>query len=429
MHNASSRTHRSFSGIDEKNGGCVTDVKQTGLSDKRQLRVTRSVDISDPMVLARYQRLPELGPRILFFSGGTALRNLSQEIIAYSHNTIHLITTFDSGGSSAVLRKAFRMPAVGDIRNRLMSLADRTFTGNPSVFELFSYRFPKDESNAVLNEQLTAMAEGGHEKIAIIPDPMRRIIRQYIQDFKQLMPSDMDLRGANIGNLILTGGYLVNRRHFDPVIYIFSRLVNVQGVVRPILNKDLHLAFELEDGSRVIGQHKVTGKEVPPLTCPIRFMALSYRDDVWEEAHPIIRERVVDLIHSADLICYPMGSFYSSIMANLIPGGIGRAIAETGVPKVFIPNTGHDPEAIGLDLATQIDRILGVLKKDANIDDISRLLNFVIVDSKNGVYPGSVDKDHLTRLGITLIDMDLVNPDSPDLHDPEKLAPLLLSLA
>lgn len=407
----------------------MTDEIHTGTTDKKQLRITRYIDIADPMVLARYRRLPELGPRILFFSGGTALRNLSREIVSYSRNTIHLITTFDSGGSSAVLRQAFGMPAVGDIRNRLMALADRSFTGNPSIFDLFSHRFPKDESNAVLNEQLTAMARGDHDRIAIIPDPMRKIICQFLSDFKQFMPSSMNLQGANIGNLILTGGYLVNKHHFGPVIYIFSRLVNVQGVVHPILNKDLHLAFELEDGRRVIGQHKVTGKEMAPIDCPIASMALSERSDAWQLTQPRIRDRVAQLIQSADLICYPMGSFYTSIMANLVLSGIGTAIADTGAPKVFIPNTGHDPEAIGMDLSTQIDRILSVLKKDAGIDDTSRLMNFVVVDSRNGQYPGPVDKDHLDRLGITLIDMDLVDPETPGQHDPEKLVPLLLSLS
>lgn len=403
-----------------KTGGSVTE--------KKQLDVKRRIHIPDPLVLARYQRLPELGPRILFFSGGTALKNLSREMVSYTHNSIHLITTFDSGGSSAVLRKAFRMPAVGDIRNRLMALADRSFTGNPSIFDLFTYRFPMDESNEVLHTQLESMAEGGHEKVTVIPDPMRKIIRQYIYDFKEMMPPDFNLRGANIGNLILTGGYLMNRCHFDPVIYIFSRLVNVQGIVRPILNMDLHLAFELDDGRRVIGQHRITGKELPPLSTPIRSMVLSQSDETWEEVRPSIRDRITGLIHSSDLICYPMGSFYSSILANLLPKGIGKAIAETGVPKVFIPNTGVDPEAIGMDVTTQIDRILSAIKEDAGTDDTSRLLNFVVMDRKNGQYPGTIDRDYLARHGIVLIDMDLVDPAAPDRHDPEKLAQVLLCL-
>ena len=52
---------------------------------------------------------PPLGPRLVFFTGGTALRDLSRELIRYTHNSVHLVTPFDSGGSSATLRRAFAM--------------------------------------------------------------------------------------------------------------------------------------------------------------------------------------------------------------------------------------------------------------------------------------------------------------------------------
>ena len=72
----------------------------------------RNIKLPDLLRIGRYQKAPELGPSILFFSGGSALRQVSraQEL---SHNSIHLVTPFDSGGSSAKLRKAFDMPAIG----------------------------------------------------------------------------------------------------------------------------------------------------------------------------------------------------------------------------------------------------------------------------------------------------------------------------
>jgi 2-phospho-L-lactate transferase/gluconeogenesis factor (CofD/UPF0052 family) len=63
-----------------------------------------------------------------------------------------MITPFDSGGSSAEIRKAFKMLAVGDLRNRLMALADQSVKGNPEIFLLFSYRF---DANATQAELLT----------------------------------------------------------------------------------------------------------------------------------------------------------------------------------------------------------------------------------------------------------------------------------
>ena len=49
----------------------------------------------------RYWRTPSRGPRILFFSGGTALRGIARELKRFTWNSIHLVTPFDSGGSSA----------------------------------------------------------------------------------------------------------------------------------------------------------------------------------------------------------------------------------------------------------------------------------------------------------------------------------------
>jgi 2-phospho-L-lactate transferase/gluconeogenesis factor (CofD/UPF0052 family) len=48
-----------------------------------------------------------------------------------------------------------------------------------------------------------------------------------------------------------------------------------------------------------------------------------------------------DLIREAELICYPMGSFYSSLIANLLPKGVGKAVSRNPCPKVFIPNTAN----------------------------------------------------------------------------------------
>ena len=95
--------------------------------------LTRNAMMPDPIRISRYRKAPELGPKILFFSGGSALNGLSQELKNYTYNSIHLVTPFDSGGSSAKLRHAFDMPAIGDLRSRMMALADETITGHPEV--------------------------------------------------------------------------------------------------------------------------------------------------------------------------------------------------------------------------------------------------------------------------------------------------------
>ena len=158
---------------------------------------------------------PDEGSRILFFSGGTALAPVAAELSRHTRNAVHVITTFDSGGSSAELRRAFDMPAVGDIRARIMALADRSLEGNSETVELLGYRLPKDAGPEALHRELASLASGAHPLVAAIPEPMNEVVTQHLSAFRSLMPVDMDLAGASIGNLILTSGYLSLDRQLD----------------------------------------------------------------------------------------------------------------------------------------------------------------------------------------------------------------------
>lgn len=393
-----------------------------------RLHVAREVVIPDRVKLARYTKMPELGPKLLFFSGGTALRDLSQALVHYTHNSIHLITPFDSGGSSAKLRRAFHMPAVGDIRYRLMALSDKSLHGNPEIFSLFSYRLPKQGMRDSLVAELQTMISGTHALVSGVPHPLRRIIRNHLQLFFERMPAEFDLAGASIGNLILAAGYLENREHLDPVVYIFTNLVRVRGVVRPVTSRSLHLGALLADGRVVIGQHLLTGKEVEPISARIEKLFLVNGD--YLPVKCTIREKVRGLIRQADLICYPMGSFFSSVLANLLPRETGRTIKENICPKVFIPNTGSDPELIGHDLVSQVAMLLHVLRKDDPVHVTVRdVLHYVILDTHDEHYAGGVDEERLQGLGVMVLRFPLVSAVSTPHIDPELLLPVLLSLA
>jgi CofD-related protein of GAK system len=245
------------------------------------------------------------------------------------------------------------------------------------------------------------------------------------------MPTSFDMRGASIGNLILTSGFLDNRRHLDPVIFIFSKLVNVLGTVRPVVSSYLHLVAELENGKTIVGQHRLTGKETPPLDSPIRRLYISESRSDPQPVDVPIRAKMRKLIEKATLICYPMGSFYSSLIANLLPRGVARAIANTPCPKVFIPNTGgSDPESIGLDINDQINMLLKYLHRDDDqpLPD-SQLLNFVLLDENPDLYPGRLDETGLNRMGIRVIRCRLTSPESTPYIDEKRLVPVLLSLS
>ena len=396
---------------------------------KRRIALARTVTVPDRLRLARYRRAPEIGPRVLFFSGGSALREVSGRLTEYTHNSTHLITPFDSGGSSAKLRDAFGMISVGDLRNRLMALADTRLRGHPEIYRLFGYRFPDDGPSEARWDQLKQMAQAEHPLVDAIPNPMRSIVCNHLSFFLGLAPSDFDLRGASVGNLILTGGYLNQGRDIDAVTFTFSKLVEARGVVRPVVDADLHLQATLADGRVVTGQHRLTGKEVPPLTSPIAELRLVRAGDPDRAVEVEIDRGTKRFLDEAELICFPVGSFYTSVLACLLPRGLGRAVAEAGCPKVYVPNCGADPEQLGLPAADAVERLLTYLRRSGPGElPTERLLDLVIVDSARGEYPGGLDLPRIRRLGVRVLDVRLVTARSHPLIDTRRLVEVLVSL-
>lgn len=392
------------------------------------ISLTRQAKIPDPLRLERYRRAPELGPKILFFSGGSALKGLSMELPTYTHNSIHLITPFDSGGSSAKLRKAFDMLSVGDVRNRLIALADKSVTGHPAIVDLFNKRFPHDISNNALRDRLDLLIAGDDPLTAAIPDPMRNIIRNHLRYFRDAMPDDFDLTGASIGNMVLVGGYQNNDSHIDAVIFIFSKLAGVRGIVRPIVSADLHLAVKLADGTELLGQHLLTGNEISPITSPVEFIELSASLDRFEPVEVELRSKVKVLIDEAELICYPMGSFFSSLIANLLPLGVGKAIAANPAPKIYIPNPAGDPEQHGLAIDKEIEWILQIASK--NIKDVNTkdLMDFVLLDESDEIYGRPININKIKAMGVEVVRTRLTAPGQNRYFDGQLLSQALVSM-
>ncbi|SFT99646.1 CofD-related protein, GAK system [Pseudovibrio denitrificans] len=391
----------------------------------QQFSVTRGLTLPDPVRISRYKRLPELGPALLFFSGGSALNPTARALKQYTHNSIHLMTPFDSGGSSAVLRHAFGMPAIGDLRSRLIALADESVLGQSEIYRLFTHRFPKTAALDELHGELVDLLEGHDQLIARVPNPMRRLIRHQLAFFHDAMPSDFDLRGASIGNLILAGGYLNNNQKLDPIIFLFSKLVNTLGTVLATVDARLHLAVELDSGEIIVGQHNMTGKETAPIASKIKrtylTRSLAGGDPVEIEVSP----KKQHLIETADMICYPPGSFHSSLIANLLPKGVGKSIARSPNPKVYVPNLGNDPEQFGMSPNETVDALLKHLRADAGEDTpTDKLLNFVVTDERHAA---EFDWAELEAQGISLIGADLTSTHSVPYYDPEKLVCMLLS--
>ena len=379
--------------------------------------------------ISRYLAAPECGPRLLFFSGGSAISGLSRQLKAYSHNTIHLLTTFDSGGSSAALRDAFAMPAVGDLRNRLLALANESSAGYAGACALFGLRLARTNEANNLFATVLDIAAGNHPLVSALTPDMRSVIGAQLDTLLQKLPASFDLEGASVGNLILAGSFLKHSESLDAALSVCSSLLDVQGTIQAVVDDHGHLGAELDDGRVLIGQHLLTGKESSPLTAPIRRAFLSKTVSHFEPGAFPVSSKSCALIQSADLICYPPGSFYSSVIANLLSSGVSTAISENPCPKVFIPNLGSDPEQIGMDFSRLIQTLCQYLQDEGEQrHPLSSVLNYLLVDTAHGRYPFDIDYPLLASLGVRVLDLPLVTEASAPYYDDHLLSCALLSL-
>ncbi|MCA9730095.1 MAG: YvcK family protein, partial [Candidatus Eisenbacteria bacterium] len=336
---------------------------------------------------------PGTGPRILFLSGGSGLREVSRILPAYTHNSIHLITPFDSGGSSAEIRRAFEMPSVGDLRNRILALADLDSPISTGLAGILSHRLPPEARPLDLDAELGAIIRGVHPICSGL-DEESRSIRDRLRIFREIsMGLGFDLRHASIGNLVLTTVYLTEGRTLRPAIDFLMAQVGARGTVVPSSDGIGDLVADLEDGSEITGQHRITAKSGAPLPSRIRRLRLN-------GASPIsIGIEARQAIESADLIVFPMGSFFTSVVANLLPEGMAQSLRDRETRRVYVPNTGRDPEEAGWALP---DR-LALLRELSGCP-----IHTVLLHQDPGVYPYPPDTDAITQMGAKVETHDLV---------------------
>jgi uncharacterized cofD-like protein len=194
-----------------------------------------------------------------------------------------IVTVADDGGSTGRLRKQFHIPAMGDIRNVMVALAE----SESLMSSLMEYRF--DDPN-------------GEEK---------------------------DIAGHNLGNLILTAMTQQCGSFFEAVQRI-GKVLNVKGKIIPATTQVISLYAIMEDDVIVQGEANIPNREN-------HIRRVFYDEDV--SATP----EAVQAIKEADLIIYGIGSVYTSILPNIIIPDIQEALDQTNAKRVYFCNAMTQP--------------------------------------------------------------------------------------
>jgi len=136
-------------------------------------------------------------------------------------------------------------------------------------------------------------------------------------------------------------------------------------------------------------------------------------------------------IERADLICFPIGSFYTSVIAALLPHGVADAVADSSAPKVYVPNPpGTDPEEGGLSLTEKVVRLRETLEAGGGGGTSGKtVLDRVLLDDRLGRCPPVSELRALEAIGVEPVRAPLSAPDSGGRYDGVRLVEALLSLA
>jgi uncharacterized cofD-like protein len=215
------------------------------------------------------------GPKIVAIGGGHGLATLLHGLKEHTSNLTGIVTVADDGGSSGRLRKAFHIPAPGDIRNCIVALAD----AEPLVQDLFQYRFG----------------------------------------------AGTDLEGHSFGNLFIVALSKITG-NFERALSESSRVLAVRGRILPSTLEDVTLCAVMADEAMVRGESNIpeSGREI---------------DRVYlQPEHIMAYPEAVAAILDADLLVIGPGSLYTSILPNLLIEGIQQAVRASNAVKVYVCN-------------------------------------------------------------------------------------------
>ena len=83
-----------------------------------------------------------------------------------------------------------------------------------------------------------------------------------------------------------------------------------------------------------------------------------------------------------------------------------------------------------MDLNRRVETLLSYLRRDAaRTGSEGKLLDFVLIDSRNGNYGSRLSENLMQDLGARIIDMTLISERSKPHYDEDLLVAALLSLA
>ena len=300
--------------------------------------------------------------RIVTIGGGTGssvlLRGLREH--AAGIDVAAVVTTFDDGGSSGRLRREFGVPALGDLRRCVAALA-----ASDAVAETFELRFG-DASGA--------------------------------------------LAGDAFGNLLLLAAWQRCGSLTEAVAEV-GRAVDARGRVLPVSDAPSTLCARYSDGAVARGESAIDRGGVSE----------SAIAEVYLDPPAAATDAALAAVRAADVIVLGPGDLYTSVVPNLLAGGMADALRGSRGRIVLVCNLrtkrGETDGFTASDFVRVVDGYLRV--GGPRVDAL-------VVHRSDGDVDGgfvAVDDVGLSRFdGLEVLAGDFVGDGDGSMHDGRALA-------
>lgn len=311
--------------------------------------------------------------KVVVIGGGTGsftvLRGLKNKVDDLSA----VVTMFDSGGSTGLLRDEFGILPPGDVRRCLIALADE----NDNILrQLFMFRFDEHSS----------------------------------------------LQGHSFGNLFLTALTELTGNGAEAIRQA-SKILRIKGRVLPVSFDNCHVCAELENKQIIKGE---TNIDIPRHDPNLRIIK------AWLEPDAKANPEAIQAIKNADLVIIGPGDLFTSIVPNLLVKGIPEALKATKAMKVFVCSLMTKfGETTGFKAS---DYLKEVIKYGGSPDLVlcnTAKGNPVLLKkyANQNQFPVQVDDKEIAKSDVKLVTGDVMSSVEIIRHDSEKLADALIKLA
>ena len=209
---------------------------------------------------------------------------------------------------------------------------------------------------------------------------------------------------------------------FDEAVKESSKVLAIRGRVLPSTLNKISLVAEHENGEHTFGESKISAES----KSPIKKVFLSPSDSA-------ASLDVLEAIKNAEAIIFGPGSLYTSIIANLLVGGVTDAIKESKGIKIYICNVMTQPGET--DNYTASDHPKAIIKHMGGnfveycIVNTAKAPHCLIEKYKQeSDFPLLADSENIRKLRTEVMESEIISAKDLVRHDPERLAQIVFDM-